>query len=333
MPEPKRRRRANWKLWWGGFFVIACIFTVVAVIAAARHDLKSRRITIGGLDRTYELHLPAGVNDTQSLPLVVVLHGGMGTGASMARYTGFNAIADREKFIVVYPEALYSNWNDGRAAENIREQQEAVDDIAFIAGLIDALCSEFPIDRTRVYMTGASNGGMMTHRAAIELTDRFAAAAAVIANIPENYVSTTQPKAPLSMMIVNGTADQLVPWDGGDVHVGFRKRGRVASTQQTVDYWVKFNGCGEPTQTNLDTPENDKDSETHSVKRTHSGGENGTEVVVIEVQGGGHAWPGRPQYMPNQFIGKASQDFDATEEIWSFFKTHTRISGSSAATP
>jgi polyhydroxybutyrate depolymerase len=260
-------------------------------------------------ERHYELFVPS---DTPGLPLVVALHGNGGTGRQMERFTSFDGVAAREQFLVAYPDAIGHHWNDGRP-----ELDSGVDDVAFIASLIDEVALEHAIDRTRVYITGASNGAMMTYRLGCDLADRIAAIAPVIGNLPATI--TCAPRAPLSVLAINGTDDPLVPYDGGSVAHG---RGNVLSAALSTDAFARAAGCLGATPT-VAEPDVDR-ADGSRTRRTRYTCPAPIAVELITLDGAGHTWPGGPQYLPRLVIGGTSRDFDGAERIWEFFNQHTR---------
>lgn len=286
----------------------------------AKYDYSSS-IFSGGLERTYTVHLSSAYDNTRPTPLLIVLHGGGGTGQGMTKLTDFNAIADRENFIIVYPDGFENHWNDGRGVSQYSAQKQNVDDVGFISALIDRLSQELNIDAKRVYVTGISNGGMMSHRLGCELSQKIAAIAPVASNISVNMASIWAPSRPVPVLIINGTEDPLVPWAGGDIHFGRAKLGQVLSVADTVKFWVANNKCTSlPLVTEL--PDKDPSDGTRVQRETYGGCTDGAEVVLYEVEGGGHTWPGGLQYLPASIIGRTSRDFDASEVIWQFFKEH-----------
>jgi polyhydroxybutyrate depolymerase len=286
----------------------------------AKYDYSSS-IYSGGLQRTFDVHISSSYDETRPTPLIIVLHGGGGTGQGMPKLTNFNTIADRENFIIVYPDGFEKHWNDGRGLSQYSAQTQNVDDVGFISALIDHLSAEFNIDAKRIYVTGISNGGMMSHRLGCELSQKIAAIAPVASNISVNMASIWAPSRPVPVLIINGTEDPLVPWAGGDIHFGMAKLGQVLSVADTVKFWVANNKC---TSLLLVTQLPDKDtSDGTRVRREIYGGcADGAEVVLYAVEGGGHTWPGGLQYLPESIIGRTSRDFDASEVIWQFFKEH-----------
>jgi polyhydroxybutyrate depolymerase len=286
----------------------------------AKYDYSSA-IFGGGLQRTYNVHISSSYDKAIPTPLVIALHGGGGTGQGMNKLTNFNAIADRENFIIVYPDGFENHWNDGRGVQQYRAQIQNVDDVGFISALIDHLSEELNIDTKRVYVTGISNGAMMSHRLGCELSQKIAAIAPVAGNIPVNMASIWAPSRPVPVLIINGTDDPLVPWAGGDVHLGPAELGQVLSVADTVKFWVTNDKCPSlPLVTQL--PDKDPSDGTRVRTEIYGGCENGAEVVLYAVEGGGHTWPGGLQYLPESIIGRTSRDFDASEIIWQFFKEH-----------
>jgi len=174
----------------------------------------SSSIFSGGLQRTYSVHIPNSYDKTSPTPLVISLHGGGGTGQGMNKLTNFDSIADAENFIVIYPDGFEKHWNDGRNVQRYRTQAQNIDDVGFISALIDNISNEVNIDAKRVYVTGISNGAMMSHRLGCELSQKIAAIAPVAGNIPANMASVWSPSRPVSVLIINGTDDPLVPWAG-----------------------------------------------------------------------------------------------------------------------
>jgi polyhydroxybutyrate depolymerase len=281
----------------------------------------SSSITSGGLQRTFNVHVSSQYDKNTPIPLLIVLHGGGGTGQEMIKFTGFNAISDRENFIVVYPDGFENHWNDGRGVQRYSAQAQNVDDVGFISALIDHLSSQYNIDAKRVYVTGISNGAMMSNRLGAELSQKIAAIAPVAGNIPVNMASVWQPSRPPSVLIINGTEDPLVPWAGGEVHLGPLDFGQVISVEDTVKFWVNIGKCtASPVITQL--PDTDPSDGTTTQIETYGGCQDGTEVVLYAVKGGGHTWPGGLQYASEAVIGRTSRDFNASEVIWQFFAAH-----------
>ena len=309
--------------------VLCALFLVLASFSNGNtSDTNySDSIIFGGLKRTYLIHIPSSHDKTKSMPLLIALHGGGGTGRHMVKLTlgGFDKLSDKEGFVVVYPDGIGKNWNDGRSGEETgyRAHKENIDDVGFISALIDALIKKLDIDPKRVYVTGMSNGAIMSYRLACELTEKIAAIAAVAGNIPQNLYPSCSPSRPISVLAINNVNDPLMPWAGKDITgpFGLKKLGKVLSTAETIRFWVNHNNCS---LSPVITQEPDKDPKdgTRIRKEVYTNGKNETEVILYAIEGGGHTWPGGYQYLNERIIGKTSRDLDANEVIWDFFKKH-----------
>ncbi|MBK8256268.1 MAG: esterase [Polyangiaceae bacterium] len=272
----------------------------------------------GGVERTYVYRLPTSLDPAQKpWPMVLALHGRLGTGAQQEQLTHFSTLADKEGFIVVYPDGVEKSWADGRPGSPA--QEKGIDDVAFLSALIDEFVNNQGADKTRVFVAGMSNGAMMSYRLACDLSDKVAAIGPVAGLMYTGIVDTCKPKRPVPVMIFAGTEDPLMPYEGGPV--GSDTGGEVLSAVKTLETWAKLNGCqGEPTQsTPTDADPNDGTTLTLS---TASGCSAGAEVKLFTVNEGGHTWPGGNQYLPEGFIGKTSRDVDASQTLWEFFKAH-----------
>jgi polyhydroxybutyrate depolymerase len=288
-------------------------------------DNRSGSLMVNGLKRTYIIHLPAAVNTM--MPLVIVLHGGGGKGKSMVKLTnsGFDKLSDKKGFIVVYPDGIDKHWNDDRNGSETGyvTHEKNIDDVGFISALIDELIMKYNIDSKRVYVTGMSNGAIMSYRLGCELSGKIAAIAPVAGNIPEN-LQNCRPSNPVPVLAINGDKDPLVPYDGGEVTgpFGKKKLGKVLSTHESILFWVKTNGCSsKPVVT--DVPDNDRDDGTRVQKLQFMNDRNNCDVIFYTIKGGGHTWPGGYQYLGEWIVGKTCRDIIATGVIWEFFEKHS----------
>lgn len=285
-----------------------------------------------GRTRTYHVVVPKGHDKKRAVPLVLALHGGGGNGKNFDRMTNmqFAREADKRGWVVVFPDGVAKGWNDGRKLVSARDnKRRGVDDVGFLGKLIDRLHQTMGIDKTRVYATGISNGGFMSFRLGLELSDRIAAIAPVTANLQRVH-DGKEPAHPVGLFVINGTADPLVPYKGGEVRVLWSKRGAIFSTKETIRRWAAFTGCkGEPTTEAL--PDRNRGDGTTTVCRTWATCRDGAQVKLYRIQGGGHTWPGGRQYLPRLVIGRTSRDFDAVPVIFDFFAKHRRAPTAPAA--
>ena len=310
------------------FVKVLAGINLISFLTSAVNDQRSSFIH-GGLKRTFKIHTPSFYDTSAPLPLVIALHGRGGNGESMILVTrkGFNKLADKEKFIVVYPDGIELNWNDGRMDEeaNDRAHRENIDDVGFISALIDSMITNYNIDPKRVYITGISNGAIMSYRLACEISDKITAIAPVDGNIPYLVFDGCSPSETVSVLAINNLNDPLVPFEGGEIYGHFHrvKLGKVLSVNESIGFWVNRNNCSvNPVVT--EEPDRDPDDGTRVTRLQYVNDFDGTEVILYAVDGGGHTWPGGFQYLPAWIIGKTSRDIDANEVIWSFFKTHSR---------
>lgn len=271
----------------------------------------------GGLARSYAARVPAKADAGSALPLVIALHGGAGTGAGMRGLTALDAVADRNGFVAAFPDGVSNSWADGRGTT--AAEVAGVDDVAFIAALIDDVAARTPIDKRRVYVIGISNGGMMSLRVACELSQRVAAIGVVAANLPLSLQSRCNPSRAVPAMFVHGDLDPLMPRAGGVIPLG--AGGTVLSTAASVAFWNTRNGCpATATATSVIDAVNDGTSITLS---RHAGCSGGAENRFYDVIGGGHTWPGGVQYQPVALIGRTSNDIDASQEAWQFLSGYS----------
>lgn len=269
-------------------------------------------LTISGTTRTYQIYIPPSLDQTASVPLLFVFHGGGGGGSDAVVPLGFNMLADRDGFIVVYPDAYVDNWNDGRNATCIDQSQ---DDVAYVSALIDAVSQHYSINTSRIFACGVSNGGIFCHYLASRLSSRIKAIGAVISSMAEPVYPSFALSNPVSAIIMNGTDDPGILYGGGDV-VGIPCRGRVVGAETTVNKWVSVNNCNTaPVITTI--PDRVTTDGCTATQYTYSGGTAGARVTFIKIQGGGHTWPGTAA---GSGTGNVCQDFSATQYVWDFFR-------------
>jgi polyhydroxybutyrate depolymerase len=271
-------------------------------------------VTDGGT-RTYNLHIPVGFSTAKTYPLVLVFHGAFGTGAIAEKQTNFDAKAGAEGFIVVYPDGIGKNWNDGRGTVN-----PDIDDVGFVRQLITLLKSLLPIDAKRIYAAGISNGGMFTERLGCELADVLAAIGPDVGPMPTNELAHCKPARPIAVLGIQGGADPLIPIGGGKMPYG--KGGDVESATATMSFWASVNGCN-PTPTLVQEPPAVNDG-TRVDKYTFAGCTAGTPVGYIVVQGMGHGWPPETVALYPSITGPTSHNIKATDVMWDFFSTISR---------
>lgn len=284
------------------------VFLLAAGCASRPVGLTHTEFGKTGSVRSYELFVPARM--TEPAPLVVALHRFTESGKLMANLTGFNAIAEREGFVVVYPDGPGSRFEAFKDGPR--------DDVAFVLAVIDDVARKVPIDRRRIYVTGASNGAFLTHRLACLKPDVFAAAAPVMGLMPANVAKRHPDGVPVPMLIVHGTADWIVKEDAQKVFAGASYE--VMPMQEAIAYWVRRNGADPQARTER-LEDVDPEDKTRVTLYLYAGN---AEVRYYRVEGGGHTWPGGTERAPTFIVGRTSRDFSASEVIWEFFKDKRR---------
>jgi polyhydroxybutyrate depolymerase len=281
-------------------------------------------IFLNGFRRTYLAHVPAGYRPGNALPLVVVIHGAFDTAQGMERVSGFSRLADRENFVVLYPNGMgilgfLQHWNAGHCCGKAAEDR--LDDVGFVAAAIKDVCARLTIDRDRIFMTGFSNGGMLVYRFAAERGDLLTAAAPLAASMggkasadtPEWRIS--EPVRPIPLLIMHGGSDDDVRYEGGvSLHRGGTRS--YLPVEECVAFWVRYNGCNpQPTRRHL-----------YGGRVLHtlwSDFQKNADVALYRIDGWGHVWPGG-NLTADLAADDPLRDFDAAEIIWEFFKTKSR---------
>jgi polyhydroxybutyrate depolymerase len=267
-----------------------------------------------GRSRAFILRVPPSITPGRAVPLVIVLHGGGGNGLNAEAMTGFTSRGRDEGFIVVYPEGTARGrsrlltWNAGHCCGYA--MQAGIDDVGFLGALIDHLAGEYPVDRQRVYVTGMSNGAMMSHRAGIELPGRIAAIAPVAGGLFGDEAADRQR---VSAIMINGMLDRSVPYGGGEP--GGRFAGSWDGTPVTpavaqAAFWAAANGCSTEATT--------VDAGAWVHVRHDCPAPLGVELYAVKDNG--HAWPGGQR---GSALGDIpSTALNATDVIWAFFSAH-----------
>jgi polyhydroxybutyrate depolymerase len=274
--------------------LVAAVAALVPAASAAPTGTVTRGfVHVDGLTRTYRAYVPAKVRSPA--PLVLVFHGGFGTGSRVAAQTGFDAEAERRRFIAVYPDGVGRAWNAGPCCGF--PSRAGVDDVRFVSKLLDKLGRQYAIDKRTIYATGISNGGLIAYRLACQLSGRIAAAAPVATTL---ITSPCAPKAPVSILHIHGLEDENIPFEGG--------RGTRGVTgfewppvQQGIDTWRELDRCPDAGRTAV---------EGAVTTMTWRPCRKGTEVRLVTVAGMAHQWPKQP--------------YDGNTEIWRFFAAHPR---------
>lgn len=233
----------------------------------------SHALPFGGATRSYRVYLPAGYNPGSSYPLIIVYHGKGGTGAGIARKTGFDLVADANAFLVAYPDGQNGNW----------VLTGTDNDIDFTTTLIQSIAANYPIDPARIYASGLSEGANLVGVLACALTDSIAGIAEVAGAIKWPFARRCVPSRPIAGIFFHGTADPVIPYDGGPSLSG----ATVYSARQTAGFWAGVNGCPPPNTVYLPDTLSDGSQVTDTLE-TWSGCPEGTSVTFYTIRSGGH---------------------------------------------
>ena len=276
----------------------------------------TRTVSLEGEQRGYLVHVPPRYDAATPMPVVLAFHGGGANADNMVVFSGLNEKADQAGFIVVYPAGSgrlqrMLTFNAGNCCGHAAASN--IDDVAFTRAILDDLAKVANVDPRRVFATGMSNGAMMSYRLASELSDRIAAIAPVSGPMG---TKECRPDRPVPVMHFHGDGDEFAPFKGG------KGRGPSGtdfySVQHSIDAWVAANGCDKtPTTTRL--VDRQDDGTTVRLVRYGSGKE-GSEVVLVVIEGGGHTWPGKDPRMRS--LGVSTRDISANDMMWEFFQQH-----------
>jgi polyhydroxybutyrate depolymerase len=299
----------------------AICWNIGGVALAAQPNLtgavKQETVTVKGAQRTFVLYVPRNLKP--NAPLLFVFHGSGGDGASMRDVTAFefDMLADRNGFLVAYPDGFQTTWNDCRKGSPQPARVMNIDDEGFVDAMIAKESAERGIDKKRVFSAGWSNGGQLGYRFAMERANVFAGVAALSASVPvPANLACTPSGAAMPVMIINGTEDPINPFNGGNVMLGGRSLGPVFSSQETAQYWAKLNGITAAPETKRLPHKNPSDRTF--VDETVWSASGKPLVVLYAVHGGGHVVPTRaPQDWGG--LGRETGDLDAPVAIWDFF--------------
>jgi polyhydroxybutyrate depolymerase len=261
-----------------------------------RDGTSLHTMAFGGLDRTYRVYQPAGL--AAAAPLVVMMHGVSGSGEQAENSYGWDPLADSAKFVVAYPDGVGRAWNGHGCCG--RPARENIDDVGFITAMVGQISAALAIDKSRVYATGMSNGGIMSYALACN-SGIFAA----IGPDSATQLDACAAPHPTSVIHIHGTADRLVPYDGGK-GTSFVNGPSIPDDNA---FWRNVDRCGPP------------DIATNGPVTTSTAAcADNRSVVLITIDGGRHQWPGGTTALER--ADPTSDTLNATQTIWQFFAAH-----------
>jgi polyhydroxybutyrate depolymerase len=309
-------------------FLALALFAQTAFAALAPGDYDFA-LTHQNLRRNYLVHVPPQAARGARLPLVLSFHGAGSNAEVMKAYTRMDRAADRDGYIGVYPngssglQGRYLTWNAGKCCGPAAMLQ--IDDVGFALAVLDDIARRAAVDTTRVYATGLSNGSMMAYRLAAEASDRIAAVAGVAGTMSLDRFA---PKRPVPIMHIHSMHDHIARWDGGFGPPAsiFDTRMFNTSVEEFLRTWLDFDGCPVKPAV-VDTVEGQTgtpDEGQSALRRVYRPCRQGTEVVLWQLSGAGHVWPGGIRDYVPELLGTGSAVIDANAEMWKFFSRFRR---------
>jgi polyhydroxybutyrate depolymerase len=311
---------------------------VPAKAAAATHTQNYKdAIASGGMRRTFTVHVPKSYDGSRPVPLVLAFHGLGMNGVAMEGLSLMDITAERNGFIVVYPDGVGARWNDGSARGS-----NGMDDVGFVSDLLNHLQRQYKIDPRHIHACGISNGGYFTQRLGCEMADRIASIGVISATITSAVCSSCHPRRSMPVVLFLGTEDPLVPREGESKELGklgealgipgvggaaisstMAKVGGLYTANETAEFWARINNCGSHPREDRMSDRSPRDG-CQVTRETYGGGSGGSEVVVYTVHGGGHNWPGGSGAVAQDVLGVTTYDISASDICWEFFRNHGR---------
>jgi polyhydroxybutyrate depolymerase len=304
------------KNWMNIALTLVAVSSQVVILAWSAEVDGILKLSHQGVQRTAVLHQPAPTVGHPA-PVMIALHGLGGTGLDFEQWAGFDAVADREGFVAVYPDAIDGKWSYGRPiiAAMPMMGDEPVDDLGFLHLVIDELIDKKIAHPSRIYVSGASRGGLMTYTLACALSDRIAAIAPVITGMTDHQIADCHPSRPMPIILIAGTNDNVQKYDGW-----IYPAGRQMSVPETLEYWRVLDGCtGQEGGALLPHLNPTDQTRVAIIKWTNC--RKDTEVLFYKIVGGGHQIPslvGVKNPMSEQKFGLRNHDIESAEQIWSF---------------
>ena len=287
------------------------LLIIVLSFVVLKSFSQARPFRFGEERRRFLVYLPESYhrNKDRNHPLVFNFHGSGMTMTEQMFYSGMNRTADKHGFIVVYPQGIKQDWNVGFEMS----YQQGTNDTGFVRALLETMVKEYRIDTARVYATGLSRGGFFSLRLAAELPGKFAAIASIGGPLTDSVAYFHQKKIPVGIMVVHGTADQIVKYEG--------KQNAYLSAAATYDYWKKYNGLGAAKDLVIRIDRVSQDSTSVTIREAWG---KGVGVNFVSIENGGHTWPGTHPFNMGFDLGHTSREINMNELLWKFFSKHSK---------
>jgi polyhydroxybutyrate depolymerase len=333
-----------------GVAAVACLVGVAAWRSGIVHAQDPvETLDVDGVTRSFTVHLPNGYDKAKKYPVVMMLHGFDQDGDDIERIAHFNQFADANGIVAVYPNGLGRKWDLGVApaqqnpgfqhhrgfgggggmggppygggggrhgggGQGRRDEPVRANDLAYFDAMLDKVEAEYSTDASRIYATGLGGGATMDYRLACMMSERIAAIAPVGATFPESMAKNCGPSHPIAVLMIEGTADPISNYKGAS----HPKAPAVASlsAEDSAKTWSKLDTCSDKAKQSSIAAKTSGGMETKV--DDYADCQQGAEVELYSVVGGGNTWPGGEQYLSEKQVGKTSADFDADEVIWKF---------------
>jgi polyhydroxybutyrate depolymerase len=296
------------------FISILCNYSSIGQTVQSQ-GLHTDSMSYGGLQRKYIYYIPSGIENTAKVPVVFFLHG-MGASAQIGvNILGpqYHARAERDKAIVVYPDATSKHWNDKLGGSY--PLTDNIDDVGYLSSLIDLFIKDFNADPKRVYFSGSSNGGMMTYRLSCDIPEKIRAIAPFVSTISTTVAKEFANAKPIPIIITNGTADSVIKWAGGPIKV--TRTPEILSGDDNVAYWVARNGAKKKAKVSRLPDIEPGDNSTVEIQ--HYKGKN--DVILYKIIGGAHTHP--TLRAPGKALVKGlNMDYNSFERVWDFMMSY-----------
>jgi polyhydroxybutyrate depolymerase len=283
--------------------------------SSKEEGLHTDSISHDGLQRKYMYYIPSGIESLEKVPVVFFLHG-MGASAQIGvNVLGpqYHARAERDKAIVVYPDATSKHWNDKLGGSY--PLTDNIDDVGYLSSLIDLFINDFNADPKRVYFSGSSNGGMMTYRLSCDIPEKIRAIAPFVSTISTTVAKEFANAKPIPIIITSGTADSVIKWAGGPIKV--TRTPEILSGDDNVAYWVARNGAKKKAKVSRLPDIEPGDNSTVEIQ--HYKGKN--DVILYKIIGGAHTHP--TLRAPGKALVKGlNMDYNSFERVWDFMMSY-----------
>lgn len=301
------------------FFSLLLLFLIGAQTSSGQSKqdpgLHTDSIIFEGIQRKYMYYIPADIQGLTNVPIVFFLHGYGASAQIGVNVLGpqFHARAERDKAIVVYPEATSKHWNDKLGGSF--PLTDHINDVGYLSSLIDLFIKDFKANPNRVYFSGSSNGGMMTYRLSCDIPEKIRAIAPFISTISPQVAAQFAKAKPIPIMVTSGTADSIIKWDGGPVKV--TRTPRLLSAEDNIAYWKVRNGV--KNKARISHLPDVEPGDNSSVEIWHYKGKN--DVILYKIIGGAHTHPtlrapGKP------LVKGLNMDYNSFETVWDFMMSY-----------